>query len=35
MVSSISKNMRLAEGALSALPACKGALMVHGGDQCS
>jgi hypothetical protein len=29
MVSSISKNMRLGEGALSALPACKGALMVH------
>jgi len=27
MVSSISKNMRLGEGALSALPACKGALM--------
>ena len=30
MVSSISKNMRLGEGALSALPACKGALMVYG-----
>jgi hypothetical protein len=29
MVSSISKNMRLGEG-VSAPPACKGALVVHG-----